>query len=100
MHCQMLTRTLWSPRATVHARVGVVPEQGDGQGGRPRPGSLSGADLIGLGVAIALALVLPAAIGVGIDALSHSSPVGFLIGLAVGIVGACTTAFMQFRRYL
>ena len=78
----------------------MVPEQGDGQGGRPRPGGLSGADLIGLGIAIALALVLPAGIGVGVDALSHSSPIGFVIGLAVGIVAACATAVMQFRRYL
>lgn len=78
----------------------MVPEQGDGQGGRPRPGSLSGTDLIGLGVAIAAALAVPAAIGVGVDALSHSSPIGFVIGLAVGIVAACATAFMQFRRYL
>jgi hypothetical protein len=78
----------------------VVPEQGDGQGGRPRPGSLTGTDLIGLGVAIAAALAVPAAIGVGVDALSHSSPIGFVIGLAVGIVAACATAFMQFRRYL
>jgi len=62
--------------------------------------ALEGVIGIGLGIAIALALVLPAAIGVGIDALSHSSPVGFLIGLAVGIVAACATAFMQFRRYL
>ena len=78
----------------------MVPEQGDGQGGRPRPGSLTGTDLIGLGVAIAAALAVPAAIGVGVDALSHSSPIGFVIGLAVGIVAACATAFMQFRRYL
>lgn len=78
----------------------MVSEQGDGQGGRPRPANPSGAELIGLGFAIALALVLPAVSGVGVDALLHSSPAGFLIGLAAGITLAAVTVVSQFRRYL
>ena len=96
----MLTRTVWSPLATDYARVGVVSEQGGGQGGTPRPASPSGTELIGLGIAIAAALVVPTLIGVGIDALLHSSPAGFLIGLAIGVTAAAVTVVTQFRRYL
>ncbi|MBV9100290.1 MAG: hypothetical protein JO198_04515 [Candidatus Dormibacteraeota bacterium] len=47
-----------------------------------------------------MALVLPALAGVGLDALLHSSPVGFVIGLAVGITAAAATVVSQFRRFL
>ena len=77
----------------------MVSEQGDGQGGRPRPANPSGAELIGLGFGIALALVLPALAGVGVDALLHSSPAGFVIGMAVGVALATITVISQFRRY-
>jgi F0F1-type ATP synthase assembly protein I len=45
-------------------------------------------------------LVLPLAAGVGVDALLHSSPVGFLIGLVAGIVAATAFVVSQFRHYL
>lgn len=67
---------------------------------RPRPATPSGGELAGLGVAIALTLLLPLAAGVGVDALLHSSPVGFLIGLLLGIIAAIAFVVMQFRRYL
>ncbi|HEX6539374.1 MAG TPA: hypothetical protein VF155_09360 [Candidatus Dormibacteraeota bacterium] len=38
--------------------------------------------------------------GVGLDALLHSSPAGFLIGLLAGIVAATAFVVSQFRRYL
>ena len=77
-----------------------MSEPGDGRGQRPRSVNPSGAELIGLGVSIAVTLVLPLGIGVGIDALAHSSPVGFLIGLLVGITAASAFVVSQFRRYL
>ena len=90
----------WPLRAASHAGVGTLTGQGDGRGDRPRQGTLSGSELIGLGVAIAVSLVLPLAAGVGVDAVLHSSPVGFLIGLFAGIIAATAFVVMQFRRYL
>ena len=77
-----------------------MPEPGDRRGDRPRPLNPSGTELIGLGVAIALSLVLPLGGGVGIDALLHSSPAGFLIGLLLGITLASAFVVSQFRKYL
>jgi F0F1-type ATP synthase assembly protein I len=39
-------------------------------------------------------------IGVGVDALLHTSPIGVLLGLLVGISAACYIAFNRFKRYL
>lgn len=47
-----------------------------------------------------MSLVLPLGAGVGIDALLHSSPAGFLIGLLVGITAAALFVVSQFRKYL
>lgn len=69
-------------------------------GDRPSNRTPSGSELMGLGVAIALTLVLPLAIGVGVDALAHSSPLGAVIGLIVGVLAACAFAVNRFRRYL
>ena len=90
----------WPPRAAETTRVSGVSGPGDRRGNRPRPLNPSGTELIGLGVAIALTLVLPLAIGVGVDALAHSSPVGFLVGLALGITAASFFVVSQFRKYL
>jgi F0F1-type ATP synthase assembly protein I len=49
---------------------------------------------------IALALVLPLLLGLGVDRLAHSSPIGVLVGLLIGIGAACFVAFVQFRRYI
>jgi F0F1-type ATP synthase assembly protein I len=51
-------------------------------------------------VAIAVALIVPLLLGVGVDALLHTSPIGVLIGLLVGIAASCYTAFARFRPYL
>ena len=97
---RLLTHALRRPPAAMLAGVSEVSDQGDGQRQTRRPVTPGGTDLIGLGLAIASALVLPALAGVGMDALLHSSPIGFVIGLAVGIVAAAVTAVSQFRRYL
>lgn len=90
----------WPPRAAVSAGVGGLSGQGDGRGERPGPATPSGGELAGLGVAIALTLVVPLGVGVGVDALLHSSPLGFLVGLLLGIIAASAFVVMQFRRYL
>jgi F0F1-type ATP synthase assembly protein I len=42
---------------------------------------------------------VPLLLGVGVDLLLKSSPIGVLGGLLVGIAAACSVAFVQFRRY-
>jgi F0F1-type ATP synthase assembly protein I len=53
-----------------------------------------------MGVSIAVALIVPLLLGVGVDALLHTSPTGVLIGLLVGITASCYTAFAQFRPFV
>ncbi|HEY8673423.1 MAG TPA: AtpZ/AtpI family protein [Candidatus Dormibacteraeota bacterium] len=50
-------------------------------------------------MSIAVALIVPLFLGVGVDLLLHSSPIGVLGGLLVGIGAACYVAFSQFKRY-
>jgi F0F1-type ATP synthase assembly protein I len=47
-----------------------------------------------------LGLIVPLLLGVGADALFHSSPAGVLLGLLAGIGAACYVAFSRFKRYL
>jgi F0F1-type ATP synthase assembly protein I len=60
----------------------------------------TGSELVGLGVTLAVAFVVPLLIGVGIDAVLHTSPLGVLVGLLVGITAACWVAFNRFKNYL
>lgn len=53
-----------------------------------------------MGLGIAVGLIVPLLLGYGFDTLVHTSPIGVLAGLVVGVVAACYTAFLQFRRYL
>jgi F0F1-type ATP synthase assembly protein I len=53
-----------------------------------------------MGVSIAVALMVPLLVGVGVDALLHTSPIGLFVGLLAGITASCYTAFAQFRRYV
>jgi len=52
-----------------------------------------------MGITIAVALIVPLFLGVGVDLLLHTSPIGVLVGLLVGIGAACYAAVLQFRRY-
>ena len=52
------------------------------------------------GAAIAVALIVPLLLGAGVHALLHTSPIGVLIGLLVGIAASCYTAYSRFRPYL
>jgi F0F1-type ATP synthase assembly protein I len=56
--------------------------------------------LLGMGAATAAVLVLGAGVGWVIDRVASTSPVFLLVGLAVGVVGACAYTIAQFRRYL
>jgi F0F1-type ATP synthase assembly protein I len=51
-------------------------------------------------VSFALALIVPLLLGVAVDALLHTSPIGVLIGLLLGIAACCYAACAQFRRYI
>jgi F0F1-type ATP synthase assembly protein I len=53
-----------------------------------------------MGVGIAVAFIVPLLLGVGVDLLLHTTPLGVLIGLLVGITAACYVAFGQFKRYI
>jgi F0F1-type ATP synthase assembly protein I len=52
-----------------------------------------------LGISIAVALIVPLFLGVAVDLLLHSTPIGVLVGLLVGIGASCYVAFSRFRRY-
>jgi len=81
----------WDPVLTESKREPSPKVPAAGPGGR---------ELLGLGLAIAVAVLVPCLVGLGVDALAHSSPIGLLLGLAVGVTLACVTVFQQFRRYL
>lgn len=76
----------------------LVPGQRSGGGGAPA--GPSGSELLGLGLALAASVLVPLFAGVGLDALLHTSPVGLLVGLAVGVTVASVTMFQRFKRYL
>lgn len=56
--------------------------------------------LLSMGAATAAVLVLGAGIGWLVDSLISTAPVFLLVGLALGIVGACAYTITQFRRYM
>jgi F0F1-type ATP synthase assembly protein I len=53
-----------------------------------------------VGVTIAVALIVPLLLGVAVDALLHTSPLGVLIGLLAGIAASIYTAYTRFRPFL
>lgn len=65
-----------------------------------RRGSPSGWELAGLGVYLAVAVALPLLVGVLVDQAAHTSPVGLLTGLAVGVAAAALGLWAELRRYL
>ena len=66
--------------------------------GDPRP-QPSGTELIGLGAALALCVVVPLVAGIMIDSRLNSSPAATMIGILLGIVAACLTVYVRFKRY-
>jgi F0F1-type ATP synthase assembly protein I len=64
---------------------------------RPNGGS-DLATLLGLGVTLAAYLVVGLGLGWLADALLDSPPIFTLVGLALGIVGACVHMYVQFKK--
>lgn len=64
---------------------------------RSAPGII---DFLSMGVASALCLILGGGIGVGIDALAHTSPLWTFVGLGFGVVCAVGVTVSQVRKYL
>jgi len=65
-----------------------------------RTPGLSGTELIGLGLFLAVAFLVPLIGGLVIDQLAHTTPLGLLVGLVVGIAAAGFGLRAQMRRYL
>ncbi len=49
---------------------------------------------------LCLAVVIPLFVGLRIDDSHHSTPLGFVLGLLVGIVAGFSGLYLRFRRYL
>jgi len=57
-------------------------------------------ELLSLGVGIAAQLAVGMALGWLVDSLADTFPLFALIGLGLGIVGACVYTITEFRKYL
>ncbi len=57
-------------------------------------------DLMAIGLTTALMIGIPLGLGVAIDAWLNSSPIGTLIGLALGITAAVGSTVRQLKRLL
>ncbi|MGD0379472.1 MAG: AtpZ/AtpI family protein [Acidimicrobiales bacterium] len=57
-------------------------------------------DLMTIGLASALMIGIALGVGLAIDAWLHTSPIGTLIGLAVGITSAVGATVHQIRKLL
>jgi hypothetical protein len=77
---------------------GVSQARGD-HGGGP-PAGPSGSELLGLGLTLAASVLVPLFAGIGLDVLAHTSPIGLLLGLVVGVTVASVAVFQRFKRYL
>ena len=57
-------------------------------------------DLMAIGLTTALLIGIPLGLGVAVDAWLNSSPIGTLIGLALGITAAVGSTVRQLKRLL
>jgi len=53
-----------------------------------------------MGLYLALVVVIPLFAGLRIDDALHSSPLGLVLGLLIGIVAGFSGVYLRFRRYL
>lgn len=90
----------WPLRAASHMGIGLVSEGNRGDGSGPRQAGPTGAELLGLSAFIAVCILVPLVAGLLIDSTAHSSPLGLLVGLAVGILAAGFGTVSRLRRYL
>jgi hypothetical protein len=61
---------------------------------------LSGLELAGLGIFLAIVVVVPLIAGLLLDQVAHTTPLGLVLGLLIGIVAAGYGLWAQLRRYL
>ncbi|HEY1989699.1 MAG TPA: AtpZ/AtpI family protein [Acidimicrobiales bacterium] len=73
----------------------AAPEPEPDSGPATAPGII---DFLSMGVASALCLILGGGIGVGIDALAHTSPLWTFVGLGFGVVCAVLVTVAQVRK--
>lgn len=57
-------------------------------------------DLMAIGLTTALMIGIPLGLGVAVDAWLNSSPIGTLVGLALGITAAVGSTVRQLKRLL
>ena len=57
-------------------------------------------ELLGLGAVAAAVLAVGLALGWLVDTVVGTFPIGLFVGLALGIVGACSYAVVEFRKFL
>jgi F0F1-type ATP synthase assembly protein I len=65
-----------------------------------RPNGPDLSTLLGLGVSIAAFLMVGLGLGWLVDSLLDTLPAFVLIGLALGIAGACVYVYAQFKKFL
>jgi F0F1-type ATP synthase assembly protein I len=65
----------------------------------PEP-TFRGRDLVGVGGMLAGAVVVGMVLGLLVDDWTGASPVGVLVGIALGVVLGCTAAVLRVRSVL
>lgn len=75
----------------------MVDERFDSEGSDP---GLRGRDLIGLGGLLAGCVIVGLVVGMLIDNAAGSSPVGALVGIALGILAGCVGFVAKVRAAL
>jgi hypothetical protein len=83
-------------KSTISSRPSRVVPGVPADGRRDAP---TGWELAGLGVVLAVAVALPLVAGLLVDQAAHSSPLGMLAGLLVGLAGAGAALWAQLKRY-
>ena len=53
-----------------------------------------------MGLFLSVVIVVPLLVGLRIDDAHHSTPIGFVLGLLIGIVAGFSGLYLRFRRYL
>jgi F0F1-type ATP synthase assembly protein I len=53
-----------------------------------------------LGISIALCIAVGVVLGLYLDGVTHRSPLFTLCGLALGVVAAVATAYLEIKRFL
>src|SRR5438445_7721419 len=60
----------------------------------------TGRELVGLSLGVAVAVIVPVFGGIAADSVLHSSPIGLLVGVLLGVLAAAATVFQRFKPYL